>query len=63
MFDFSHPFFRPLWRRVLIAAFCFGWAGFEILVAGSPVWALVFGGLGALGAYNFFVTKPFESED
>jgi hypothetical protein len=26
-FDLQHPFYKPLWIRVLITALCLGWAG------------------------------------
>ena len=58
MFDLDHPFFKPLWLRIAIVAVTLGWAAFEF-VGGSPAWGILFGGLGALAAYRFFVTfKP-----
>ena len=54
LFDLDHPFFRPLWLRVLIVAACLGWAAVE-LVGGSPGWAILFGAVGAYAAYGFFV--------
>jgi hypothetical protein len=46
--DTSHPFYRPLWRRVAIPASCAVWAGVEFLLwqngffgsiaAGLAVW-------------------------
>lgn len=57
-FDFDHPFFRPLWLRATVVAFCLGWAAFEI-VAGSPGWAMLFGGIGLYAGYRlFFVFAP-----
>ncbi|MFD2238715.1 DUF3329 domain-containing protein [Aureimonas populi] len=50
--DSSHPFFRPLWRRVLVVAFCLAWSAIEwyndqtfwgvltLLIAAYGVWAL-----------------------
>jgi hypothetical protein len=54
MFDFSHPFFRPLWRRVVIVAVALGWALFEA-VTGSPGWALIFGALGAVALWGLLI--------
>ncbi|WP_226782994.1 DUF4175 domain-containing protein [Oceaniglobus trochenteri] len=54
MFNFDHPFYRPLWRRIVIVGVCFGWALFE-LWQGAPFWAVIFAGLGALCAYHFFL--------
>ena len=55
MFDFSHPFFRPLWRRILIVAVALGWALFEA-VTGNPGWAVVFGALGAVALWGLLVS-------
>lgn len=55
MFDLDHPFFKPLWIRLAIVVVCLGWAAFE-LVDGSPFWSIIFGALGVLAAYRFFVT-------
>ena len=54
MFDFSHPFFRPLWRRILIVAVALGWALFEA-VTGNPGWAVVFGALGAVALWGLLI--------
>ncbi len=54
MFDFSHPFFRPLWRRIVIVAVALGWALFEA-VTGSPGWALIFGALGAVALWGLLI--------
>lgn len=56
MFDFDHPFFDPLWRRIVIVALCFGWGAFEIW-NGSLPWGMVFFGMGALAGYNFFFVR------
>ncbi|CAN7421352.1 DUF3329 domain-containing protein [Neorhizobium sp. LjRoot104] len=56
MIDPNHPFYAPLWRRVLIPAVCAVWAIFE-LVAGEPFWAIIVGALGAYAAYKLFIEK------
>lgn len=53
LLDLNHPFFIPLWRRVLIVALCLGWAVVEI-VGGSPFWAILFGAIGLYAGYAFF---------
>ncbi len=55
MKDKHHPFFRPLWRRVLVVAICFGWAIVELVFA-NPTWALISAAIGAYGVWVFFVT-------
>ena len=57
MFDLRHPFFLPLWRRVLTVAVALGWAAVEA-VTGSPGWALIFGAAGAWAGWQFFVVWP-----
>lgn len=60
MFDLNHPFFKPLWIRVVIVALCLGWALFEV-AGGAPLWAIMFGAIGLYSAYRFFVT--FDPRD
>lgn len=52
--DMNHPWFKPLWRRVLVIAICAGVALWD-LSNGEYVWALIFGGLGGYGIYVFFI--------
>ncbi|MFV0298774.1 MAG: DUF3329 domain-containing protein [Hyphomicrobiaceae bacterium] len=62
MFDLRHPFFNPLWRRVLTVAVALGWALFE-LATGSPGWALMFGAVGAWAGYVLLLTwVPVDDE-
>lgn len=53
LIDASHPFFRPLWRRVAVVVACLGWGLLELL-SGSPGWAILFSGIGLVAAYEFF---------
>lgn len=54
LFDLDHPFFIPLWRRVLIVAVCLGWAAFEFAGTGSPFWGTLFGAIGLYAGWHFF---------
>jgi hypothetical protein len=56
MIDPNHPFYEPLWRRVLIPAICFIWAGVE-LFSGSPTWAIISAALGLFAGYKLLVEK------
>ena len=63
-FDLNHPFFRPLWIRVLVVALCLGWSVFEF-AGGAPMWGILFGAVGLYSAYGFFVVfnpRPPESK-
>lgn len=56
--DAEHPFFRPLWRRVAVVAFCFGWAGLEFY-NDSQTWGLIALAAAAYGIWTFFISyKP-----
>ena len=56
--DLQIPFFRPLWRRVAFALLLFVWTVFE-LVAGSPWWAALVGGILVYALRElFFVFDP-----
>lgn len=63
--DVRSVFFRPMWRRVLVAGAVLGWAVFEALT-GSPGWGALFGAAGIWISYQFFVTfeagLPVEDE-
>lgn len=54
LLDVQHPFFRPVWRRVLVVALCLGWAAVE-LAAGAVFWAILFGAIGLYCAHQFFL--------
>lgn len=60
--DAEHPFFRPLWRRVLVVAFCFGWAGFEFY-NGSQTWGLIALAAAAYGVWSLFIAYNPPPED
>jgi hypothetical protein len=56
--DPQHPFFRPLWRRVVIVLGTALWAGFEAM-NGETAWALAFAAVALYCAWQFFVAfKP-----
>lgn len=59
-FDVQHPFFLPLWRRILTVAACFGWALFE-LSNGNVFWAILFAAPGAWCAHQFFFAFDEEA--
>lgn len=56
MIDPNHPFYEPLWRRVLIPVICLVWACFE-LYAGAPIWAVIVGAIGLYATYKLFIEK------
>ena len=54
MTGLDHPWFRPLWRRVLVVMLITGWGLFEAL-SGAPFWAVLFLALAGFAAWQFFV--------
>ncbi len=59
MFDFDHPWFKPLWRRLLVVGATLGWGVVEALT-GAQGWAMLFGAAGAFAAYGLLLTYPKE---
>ncbi len=53
LIDVHHPWFKPLWRRILVVILPLGWAMFE-LSRGDDLWALLFGAIGVYAAYMLF---------
>jgi hypothetical protein len=49
-----HPFFLPLWRRVVTVVLVLGWAIVEF-VSAAPLWGVLFGAIGLVAAWEFFV--------
>ncbi|OLP59472.1 hypothetical protein BJF93_12265 [Xaviernesmea oryzae] len=41
LIDPDHPFYRPLWRRLLIVGACFAWTGVEFW-NGEQTWGTIF---------------------
>lgn len=56
MIDPNHPFYEPLWRRLLIPVICAIWASFE-LYTGEPFWAIIVGAMGLYATYKLFLEK------
>ncbi|GEO85510.1 MULTISPECIES: hypothetical protein [Alphaproteobacteria] len=56
--DPQHPFFKPLWRRILTVVAPAAWAFVE-LWNGEAGWAIVFFGAAAYAGYELFLAaKP-----
>ena len=62
-FDLQVPFFYPVWRRMVVIAICLVWAALEFAM-GSPFWGALFGALGGISGWQFFVKNwPAPEED
>ncbi len=53
------PWFEPLWRRVLVTAFCCLWVLFELWYQPHGMWLWVALGLLAYGAFEFFFSGRY----
>ncbi len=54
LIDPTHPFYRPLWVRVLIVAICLGWTIVEASTS-EPFWAVLIGAVGIYAAWMLLV--------
>ena len=55
LLDTSHPFFRPAWRRYVIVAAPFLWAGIEFNYD-NTIWAYLFAAIGGFLAWHLVLT-------
>ncbi|MEO9862445.1 MAG: hypothetical protein ABJO29_02175 [Yoonia sp.] len=52
LFDLAHPFFKPVWVRVVVVIVCFVWGLVEI-AGGNTFWAIFFIGLSVICGQRF----------
>lgn len=58
----NQPFLRPLYRRILLVAFCAAWTVFELTI-GQGFWAAIAAAMTAYGAWIFLIDyKPERAE-
>ncbi len=48
----EHPSLDPLWRRVVLVAFCAAWTGMEYYL-GNMTWVYIVGGVTAYAAWCY----------
>jgi hypothetical protein len=60
LLDNRHPFFRPLWRRVLTVLVCLVWSVIEF-ATGAPFWGTIAIGLAGYGVWALFIT--YEADE
>ena len=61
MIDQNHPFFQPLWRRIVIVALVAGWLGFEVIYTKDSLWISVATVMLIYGIWSFFISWPKSS--
>lgn len=63
LLETNHPFFKPLWIRILVVAIAAAWGVFEF-ASGSAFWGTLFLGIAAYAAWGFFIAfDPDAAED
>lgn len=61
--NLRHPFFLPLYRRILTTAVCAFWVVIE-LIYGGPFWALLIGLLTVWCIWEYFIAfDPANYQD
>lgn len=53
--DQKHPFFQPLWRRIVIVGLVAVWLGFEVIYTQSTLWMSVATVMLVYGIWTFFL--------
>ena len=56
----NHPWFRPLWRRLMISGLCVAWAVAEALY-GQPPWDWIVIALAVYAVWGFFVADTYRT--
>lgn len=59
----DHPFYKPLWRRVLIVAVIALLLAFEIYMGSDGFWLTMYVVALAYAVYTFFITWPKDSPE
>ena len=54
LIDPDHPFFQAAWRRYLVVAAPFAWAGVE-WANGNEIWAYLVAAIGGVLAWNLVI--------
>lgn len=57
MFDFSHPWYQPLGRRIGVVVVCAFWFGMELWMQ-SPFWYILTGALTVFTGWRLLLAWP-----
>lgn len=52
----DHPFYKPLWRRLVIIAITGLWTLLEVFRGGEPLWIVLSGGAFLYSLWTFLIT-------
>jgi hypothetical protein len=56
--DRDHPFYKPLWRRIVLVCVLAAWSVFETFVTHEPLWSTIAIGLFVICVWQFLITWP-----
>ena len=59
----QHPFYKPLWRRIVIIAVITVWFGVEFYMGERGLWLMLAGGMLAYAVYLFLITWPNDTPE
>ena len=62
MFDFSHPWYQPLGRRIAVVLICAIWFGVE-LWSQNPFWYVLSGALTAFTGWKLLLAWPDKPKE
>ena len=55
-----HPWFQPLWRRLLTTLVCLAWLGFE-LWQGEALWLILAAAFSIYALWDFFLSGNYQT--
>ncbi|NJM28998.1 MAG: DUF3329 domain-containing protein [Rhizobiales bacterium] len=59
--DVGHPFYRPLWRRIVIVAFVAAWFGYEAY-SKDGLWTVLSAAMLGYAIWTFFIAWPKDED-
>ena len=61
LIDQKHPFFQPLWRRIVLVVIVAAWLAFEVFHTKDTLWMSVATVMLIYGVWTFFINWPKSS--
>jgi hypothetical protein len=59
----AHPWLQPLWRRILVVAFCVAWVAMEAWLEPWGTWFWMFVAITAWGVWEFFLSGKYRQAE
>ena len=57
-----HPFYKPLWRRLVLVAVTVAWVAFELWQGGSGLWLVIAAASAVYATWILFTWKDGPAE-